>query len=157
MRAGKFREDLFYRLQVMPITLPPLRERKGDIPLLVRYYIDRYNREFRKHVRGASSEALAVLEQYRWPGNIRELRNAIERAMLLMDREWLQPDDFATLIRGTSATSQFKLPANGLVLEEVERQLLVQALERGEHTVGLAARRDFHFLGLALLFGIRSR
>jgi len=130
VRAGKFREDLFYRLQVMPITLPPLRERKGDIPLLVRYYIDRYNREFRKHVRGASSEVLAVLEQYRWPGNIRELRNAIERAMLLMDREWLQPDDFATLIRGTSATSQFKLPANGLVLEEVERQLLVQALER---------------------------
>jgi DNA-binding NtrC family response regulator len=130
VRAGRFREDLVYRLQVMPITLPPLRERRGDIPLLVRHYIDRYNRELRKRVRGASPEALAVFEQYRWPGNIRELRNAVEHAMLLMDREWLQPDDLATLVRGTSAASPFTLPANGLVLEEVERQLLVQALER---------------------------
>jgi two-component system response regulator AtoC len=129
VEEGKFREDLFYRLQVMPITLPPLRERKGDIPLLVRYYVDRYNREFKKRVRGASPEALAALEQYRWPGNIRELRNAIERAMLLMDREWLQPDDFGSLMR-SPVTSQFKLPPNGLVLEDVERQLVVQALER---------------------------
>jgi DNA-binding NtrC family response regulator len=130
VRAGRFREDLVYRLQVMPITLPPLRERRGDIPLLVRHYIDRYNRELRKRVRGASPEALAVFEQYRWPGNIRELRNAVEHAMLLMDREWLQPDDLATLVRGTSAASPFTLPANGLVLEEVDRQLLVQALVR---------------------------
>jgi DNA-binding NtrC family response regulator len=144
VQAGKFREDLFYRLQVMPITLPSLRERTGDIPLLVNYYIDRYNREFRKRVRGASSDALTVLEQYRWPGNIRELRNAIERAMLLMDREWLQPEDFATLTRGTAVTSQFKLPANGLVLEEVERQLLVQALER----VGGNQTRAGHLLGI---------
>jgi transcriptional regulator with PAS, ATPase and Fis domain len=143
VQAGKFREDLFYRLQVMPITLPPLRERTGDIPLLVSYYIDRYNREFRKRVRGASPEALTALEQYRWPGNIRELRNAIERAMLLMDREWLQPDDFATLVR-TPATSQFKLPPNGLVLEEVERQLLVQALER----VGGNQTQAGHLLGI---------
>ncbi len=130
VQAGKFREDLFYRLQVMPIALPPLRERIGDIPRLVNYYIDRYNREFRKRVKGASPEALAMLEQYRWPGNIRELRNAIERAMLLMDREWLQPDDFTTLMRSASSQSQFRLPPGGLVLEDVERQLVVQALER---------------------------
>jgi transcriptional regulator with PAS, ATPase and Fis domain len=91
--AGKFREDLFYRLQVMPISLPPLRERAGDIPRLVNHYIDRYNHEFRKRVKGVTPEALQMLEQYRWPGNIRELRNAIERAMLLIDREWLQPHD----------------------------------------------------------------
>jgi two-component system, NtrC family, response regulator AtoC len=130
VQAGKFREDLFYRLQVMPIALPPLRERAGDIPRLVNYYIDRYNREFRKRVRGVTPEALAMLEQYRWPGNIRELRNAIERAMLLMDREWLQPDDFTTLVRTAASTSQFRLPPGGLVLEEVERQLVIQALER---------------------------
>lgn len=130
VQAGKFREDLFCRLQVMSIALPPLRERAGDIPLLVEYYIDRYNREFRKRVRGATVEAMALLEQYRWPGNIRELRNAIERAMLLMDREWLEPKDFATLVLGSVASLQFRLPPDGVVLEEIERQLVVQALER---------------------------
>jgi len=130
VRAGKFREDLFYRLQVMPIALPPLRERAGDIPLLVNYYIDRYNREFRKRVRGVKPEAMIVLERYGWPGNIRELRNAIERAMLLMDREWLEAHDFTTLSRAATGSMQFQLPPHGVVLEEVERQLLVQALER---------------------------
>ncbi len=130
VQEGKVREDLFYRLQVMPIALPPLRDRIGDIPRLVKYYIDRYNREFRKRVKGASPEALVMLEHYRWPGNIRELRNAIERAMLLMDREWLLPDDFTTLLRTASSQSRFRLPPGGLVLEDVERQLVVQALER---------------------------
>ena len=130
VQAGKFREDLFYRLQVMPIMLPPLRERDGDIAVLVNYYIDRYNLEFRKHVRGVTPEALAQLQRYRWPGNIRELRNAIERAMLLMDRDWLEPGDFVTVTRSTSSATQFQLPANGVVLDEIERQLLVQALER---------------------------
>jgi two-component system response regulator AtoC len=110
VKAGKFREDLFYRLQVMPIVLPPLRERRGDVLLLANFYINRYNSEFRKRVKGLTTEAQAMLEQYRWPGNVRELRNAIERAMLLADKDRLAPDDFN--------------------LEEVERQLLVQALER---------------------------
>jgi DNA-binding NtrC family response regulator len=127
--AGKFREDLFYRLQVMPVPLPPLRERLGDVPVLAAFFIDLYNREFRKRVRGLTSAATKLLEQYQWPGNIRELRNAIERAMLLMDREWLEPDDFSGLTRSV-ASSQFKLPAEGLNLEDVERQLLIQALER---------------------------
>jgi transcriptional regulator with PAS, ATPase and Fis domain len=129
VQAGKFREDLFYRLQVMPVMLPPLRERTGDIRLLVNYFIDRYNREFKKRVKGATPEAMAVLEQYRWPGNIRELRNAIERAMLLMDRGWLEPDDFAAL-KPATAKVQFRLPQSGVVLEEIERQLLEQALAR---------------------------
>ncbi|HEY1304252.1 MAG TPA: sigma-54 dependent transcriptional regulator [Vicinamibacterales bacterium] len=129
VKAGKFREDLFYRLQVMPILLPPLRERRGDIPLLASYYIDRFNREFRKRVRGLSRAAAALLEQYQWPGNVRELRNAIERAMLLIDREWLEPADFTTLTRSVEPT-QFRLPPEGVKLEDVERQLLTQALER---------------------------
>src|SRR6476660_3170933 len=126
---GKFREDLFYRLQVMPIALPPLRERRGDIALLASYYIDVFNREFKRHVRGVSPEAMTMLEQYQWPGNIREMRNAIERAMLLVDHEWLQPGDFTTLTRSVTP-AEFKLPAEGISLDEVERQLLVQALER---------------------------
>jgi transcriptional regulator with PAS, ATPase and Fis domain len=139
VKAGKFREDLFYRLQVMPVTLPPLRERKGDVPLLVSYYVDRYNREFRKKVRGLTPEAMKLLEQYQWPGNIRELKNAIERAMLLMDRERLEPDDFTTLTRSVAATS-FKLPPEGLDLEDVERQLLMQALERANGNQTQAAQ-----------------
>ncbi len=129
VKAGKFRDDLFYRLQVMPVVLPPLRERRGDVVRLANYYIDRYNSEFRKRVRGLSPAAVTLLEQYQWPGNIRELRNAIERAMLLADRNQLEPEDFTTLTRSVAAT-QFRLPAEGLNLDEVERQLLVQALER---------------------------
>jgi two-component system, NtrC family, response regulator AtoC len=128
--AGKFREDLFYRLQVMPIMLPPLRERAGDIPLLVNYYIDRYNREFRRRVRGATPDALSLLERYAWPGNVRELRNAIERAMLLMDREWIEPGDVSSLARTVVSEQQFQLPPGGVVLEEIEKALLVQALDR---------------------------
>ena len=129
VEAGKFREDLFYRLQVMPITLPALRERRGDIPVLANFFVDRFNREFRKRVRGLSPAASELLEQYQWPGNVRELRNAIERAMLLIDREWLEPADFTTLTRSVSP-AQFRLPPEGVNLEDVERQLLIQALER---------------------------
>jgi two-component system response regulator AtoC len=131
VKAGRFREDLFYRLQVMPVTLPPLRHRTGDIPLLVEEYVARYNSEFRKGVRGVTPAAAAVLEQYAWPGNVRELRNAIERAMLLVEGDRLTPDDFGPLSRGRSSVV-FRLPPEGVVLEELERQLLVQALERSQ-------------------------
>jgi DNA-binding NtrC family response regulator len=146
VKAGKFREDLFYRLQVMPIRLPPLRQRRGDVTLLAKYFIDRFNGEFRKRVRGLSPAATELLEQYGWPGNVRELRNAIERAMLLIDRNWLEPDDFTTLTR-TVVPTQFELPREGVSLDEVERQLLIQALERagGNQTVAgqlLGINRD---------------
>jgi DNA-binding NtrC family response regulator len=143
VKAGKFREDLFYRLQVMPIPLPPLRERRGDTPLLADFYIDRFNREFRKRVRGLSKAAAALLEQYQWPGNVRELRNAIERAMLLVDHEWLEPADFTTLTRSVEP-AQFRLPPEGVNLEDVERQLLTQALERAAGNQSQAA----HLLGI---------
>ncbi len=129
VKANRFREDLFYRLQVMPIALPALRERQGDIPLLAAFFVDRFNTEFKKRVRGLSPAALALLEQYQWPGNVREMRNAIERAMLLADRDRLEPQDFTTLTRTVSPT-QFTLPPEGVDIEDVERQLLVQALER---------------------------
>jgi DNA-binding NtrC family response regulator len=131
VKAGKFREDLFYRLQVMPIALPALRERKGDVPLLANFYIDKFNGEFRKRVRGVSPAARDALEQYGWPGNVRELRNAIERAMLLVEGNVLEPEHFTTLTR-TAGAAQFRLPPDGVNLEEVERQLLLQALERAE-------------------------
>ena len=139
VKAGKFREDLFYRLQVMPIPLPALRERKGDVPLLANYYVDKFNREFRKRVRGLSAPAVDVLQQYGWPGNVRELRNAIERAMLLVEGDWLEPEHFTTLTR-TVAFAQFKLPPDGVNLDEVERQLLTQALERANGNQTQAAQ-----------------
>jgi len=129
VKENKFREDLFYRLQVMPIQLPALRARKGDVQVLAAYFIDRFNREFRKRVKGLSPAAADLLESYPWPGNVRELRNAIERAMLLVDRDRLEPEDFTTLTRTVTPT-QFRLPAEGVNLEEVERQLLTQALDR---------------------------
>jgi DNA-binding NtrC family response regulator len=129
VKNGRFRDDLFYRLQVMPVRLPPLRERVGDIRLLVAHYIDRYNREFRKHVRGLQPAAQALLDQYSWPGNVRELRNAIERAMLLANHGLLGPEDFATLSRA-AAPATFRLPPEGVDLETVERQLVIQALQR---------------------------
>jgi len=139
VKTGKFREDLFYRLQVMPIALPALRERKGDVPLLANYYVDKFNREFRKRVRGLSGAAIDVLQQYGWPGNVRELKNAIERAMLLVEGEWLEPEHFTTLTR-TVASTQFKLPPDGVNLDEVERQLLLQALERANGNQTQAAQ-----------------
>jgi two-component system, NtrC family, response regulator AtoC len=139
VKTGKFRADLYYRLQVMPIQLPPLRHRRGDVPLLAAFLIDRFNGEFRKRVRGISPAAAKTLEQYAWPGNIRELRNAIERAMLMTDRDWLEPADFATLTGSVSA-AQFKLPPEGVNIEEVERQLVVQALERSKGNQTQAAQ-----------------
>jgi transcriptional regulator with GAF, ATPase, and Fis domain len=123
----------------MPIALPPLRERKGDVPLLAKYYVDRFNREFRKRVRGLSAGATEVLEHYGWPGNVRELKNAIERAMLLVEGDLLEPEHFTTLTRTVAAT-QFRLPPEGVNLDEVERQLLMQALERANGNQTQAAQ-----------------
>jgi two-component system, NtrC family, response regulator AtoC len=142
VEAGRFREDLFYRLQVMPIVLPPLRERTGDIPLLANYYVARYNTEFRKRVRGLTADAMTAIQQHRWPGNIRELRNAIERAMLLLEDEWIGAEQL-TVVRNGSAML-FHLPPEGVNLEQLERLLLVQALDRADGNQTQAG----HLLGI---------
>jgi len=139
VKAGRFREDLFYRLQVMPIALPPLRARLGDVPLLAAFFIDRFNTEFRKKVRGLTPAATQLLEQYGWPGNVRELRNAIERATLLADGDRLDASDLTTLTRTVSPV-HFRLPPEGVNIEDVERQLLVQALERSKGNQTQAAQ-----------------
>jgi DNA-binding NtrC family response regulator len=130
VRQGKFREDLFYRLNVVPVALPPLRERAADIPLLLAYYVDMYNSEFKKRVQGIAPDAMARLQAYGWPGNIRELRNAVERAMLLGEGRTLTLDDFPMTGGPTRLTEGVALPANGIELDQLERSLVVQALER---------------------------
>ena len=144
VRAGHFREDLFYRLNVLPIALAPLRAHLDDVPALVGFYVDQFNREFRKQVRGASTEALRELRAYGWPGNIREVRNAVERAMLLVEGAWLEPKDFPVLAAKAQAAHGIALPAEGVDLEELERSLVVQALERS----GYNQTRSAALLGL---------
>ena len=131
VRKGRFRDDLYYRLNVLPIVLPPLRARTDDIPSLVHYFVDAYNTEFRKHVRGLTDEAMRRLQTYGWPGNIRELRNAVERAMLLVEGDELTADQFPVATSaGARLTEGVPLPATGIDLEQLERSLVVQALDR---------------------------
>ena len=130
VRQGRFRDDLFYRLNVLPLKLPALRAHLEDVPALVSFYIDIFNREFKKAVRGASSAALRLLSAYSWPGNVRELRNAVERAMLLATGDTLELADFPIGTADSRGMHTVELPADGLDLEEIERSLVVQALER---------------------------
>jgi len=130
VRKGHFRSDLFYRLNVVPIKLPALRQRPNDIPDLVNFYVDLYNTEFRKRIRSVAPSAMEKLKAYAWPGNVRELRNSVERAMLLAEGDELTLENFA--VGGTSgyAAGAVELPANGVDLEQWERSFVLQALER---------------------------
>jgi two-component system response regulator AtoC len=130
VHQGRFREDLYYRLNVLPIALPPLRDRADDIPRLVDFYVDAYSREFKRRIHGVAPAAMEKLKRHSWPGNIRELRNAVERAMLLADGDTLTADDFATALMGARLSERVELPPGGIDLEQLERSLLVQALER---------------------------
>jgi len=130
VKSHRFRSDLFFRLNVLPIVLPALRSHAEDIPLLVEYFIDAFNSEFRKRVLGATPAAYSLLQSYGWPGNVRELRNVIERAMLLSDGERLDGRDFSAMTKAVSAGNDFELPATGVDLEQLERSVLVQALRR---------------------------
>ena len=131
VKRGRFREDLYYRLNVMPIVMPPLRQRSDDIPTLLAYYVDNFNREFRKKIRRIAPAAMERLKAYPWPGNIRELRNAVERAMLLAEGEELTIGHFPIVDqRALDLSESVELPAGGIDLEQLERSLVVQALQR---------------------------
>jgi DNA-binding NtrC family response regulator len=148
VRSGRFRDDLFYRLNVLRLEVPPLRARREDIPLLAQYYIELYAREFKRPVRGLTHGAEAALTAYSWPGNVRELRNLVERAVLLAEGDRLTPADFESLHTARSVTpasqDAFTLPPEGVNLEDVERRLVVQALDR----VGGNQTRAAALLGL---------
>ena len=131
--AGTFREDLYYRLNVVTIQMPPLRERKEDIGALTGFFIRRFAAELKKKVQGLDADALKLLMRYHWPGNIRELENAVERAMLLADGPQISADDLRLGETVTSsprdAVSVVKIPPTGIALEEIERIALVEALK----------------------------
>jgi DNA-binding NtrC family response regulator len=127
---GRFRRDLFYRLNVLPIAIPPLRARAEDIASLVEHFIHAFNAEFRKKVTGVSPAAAALLQRYGWPGNVRELRNVVERAMLLAEGPRLEARDFPALGAAQAPADQFELPPKGVDFEQLERSLVLQALRR---------------------------
>lgn len=132
IQEGKFREDLYYRLNVLPVHLPPLRERREDIPLLVNYFLKRYNATFRKKIEGITNPAMEYLMNYNWPGNIRELKNVVERAVALKDDGIITPGDlpFDIFIKGNIHKG---FPAEGRLKEankDFEKQYIEAVLER---------------------------
>ncbi|HET6487337.1 MAG TPA: sigma 54-interacting transcriptional regulator, partial [Spirochaetia bacterium] len=128
--GGRFREDLYYRLNVVTISLPPLREREGDVELLSEYFLGKFNRVLNKKVRRISPPALRLLNGYRWPGNIRELENTMERAVLMAETDQITPEDLSLPFKPEHKASEaiIRIPADGLKWEEVEKDLIVQAL-----------------------------
>ncbi|RMG69505.1 MAG: sigma-54-dependent Fis family transcriptional regulator, partial [Nitrospirae bacterium] len=136
VKEGTFREDLFFRLKVIPIYLPPLRERGQDIILLANYFIDRFNKEFRKNVKGLSREVERIFLEYHWPGNVRELKNVIERVMILENAEYIKPEHLpAEFTSGESLKLRriealnIEIPPGGIDIEDVEKGLIEKALE----------------------------
>ncbi len=129
VREGAFRDDLLYRLDVFRIHLPPLRERHGDIPLLAGSFIQRYNRSYQKRVIGLTPECAGLLQSYRWPGNARELRNVMQRAVLLCDGATITPEHLPARFRMPRAESDETVSFRvGTTLQEVEREMIVRTL-----------------------------
>jgi len=152
VRDGAFREDLYYRLMVIPVEIPPLRDRVEDIPLLITHFIDRFNTEFRKKTQGLTPDAMDCCEQYGWPGNVRELRNVVERAMILENKEFLDVEDLPQAIRAAfedfngaglrpiADAPAFELPDSGYGLQEMEELMVRQALEKTAGNQSRAAK-----------------
>jgi transcriptional regulator with PAS, ATPase and Fis domain len=142
VREGRFREDLYYRLNVIPIVLPPLRERRTDIPLLVEHFVKKYTAGGRQ--KEVSEQALSILISYDWPGNVRELESVIERALLLSEGERIVPEDLPAAVRSGIAAPRgplsLEIPDAGIDLEALERSLIVKALDKVDGNVSRAAR-----------------
>jgi two-component system response regulator AtoC len=130
VEEGMFREDLFYRINVMHIHLPPLRERRGDIALLVGHFIDRFNNKLNKNIEGPSSEAMSLLMDYHWPGNVRELENIIERSILLATGRWITPAQFPPEMNMARRPSPYFEPGEGLSIKKASKRLQRDLIEK---------------------------
>lgn len=147
VRDGEFREDLYYRLCVVPVTLPPLRERRDDIPLLAAHFLDKYRRASGINKLRIADGAFSLLTSYAWPGNVRELENAIHRCVVTSTSDEIGPADLPENIRlGAAKTSGalFELPEEGIVLDEVEKDIIRRALEKN----GFNQTRTARYLGI---------
>ena len=169
---GAFREDLFYRLNVFPITVPPLRERREDIPALALHFLNRFSEETRKDIRGFTKEAMDLLMRYDWPGNVRELRNVIERLVIMADEnmvghvhlpvfmETQRAGSAASVPRTKEELKEIKKHAREKAIEEIERSFILEALRRNDWNVTKAAEdtglQRQNFQTLMRKYGIRS-
>jgi two-component system response regulator AtoC len=141
VREGSFREDLYYRLNVISIHVPPLRERKEDIPLLVDHFIDRFNMESGKRVEGISEEALEALMEYDWPGNVRELENVIERAVIINKGGIILPGDLPPhLLKRQPHLRAASVHQSQMTLQEVERAHILNTLEENDWNIQRTAK-----------------
>ncbi len=145
--AGRFREDLFYRLNVIPVMAPALRERSSDIPLLIEYFINLFNQSKKRDISGVSSEAIEYLTRYRWPGNVRELENIIERMVILASSQEITVADLPDKImmrQGGSLVGAGEIPTQGFVLQqevaEYEKGIIIQALNQTDWVKNRAAK-----------------
>jgi DNA-binding NtrC family response regulator len=142
IEQGRFREDLYYRLNVMSITIPPLREREGDVELLASFFLRKYAAEMAKKVTRVDPAALRMLSAYHWPGNIRELENTIERAIIMAETDAITPGDLSLPVKAELKADQaiVRIPAGGIQWEQVEKDLILQALALGGWVQKEAAR-----------------
>src|SRR5215510_12482427 len=137
VKENHFREDLYYRLNIIPITIPPLRNRRDDIPPLIEFFIAKHNTELNRRIKGLTPSAINLVMEYAWPGNVRQLESAIERAILLCVADEIQSEDLPVEIRQQSQPAgafDFKLPPEGISFEEVEKSLIIQAMEQTNWT-----------------------
>jgi two-component system NtrC family response regulator len=148
VKDGRFRDDLFYRINVVPVRMPALRERADDIPELTRFFIRRYSTRFRKPIEGISDTAMRLLKQHTWPGNVRELENLIERLVAVNDRGWIDEEDipleYHLAHMGATARAQDSLLEEAV--DTFERSFILKSLERCEWNVTATAR----YLGVPL-------
>jgi DNA-binding NtrC family response regulator len=142
VKEGTFREDLYYRLNVIPIRMPALRDRIEDLPALARFFLTRYNRKFRKNIQGIADSTLRVLGAYWWPGNIRELENLVERLVAVTDKDWITDEDLPYEFHVAQLDSEGPVTENLLdrAVTTFERNFIVRALEKGAWNVTATAK-----------------
>ena len=142
IKKGTFREDLFYRLNVIRVNLPPLRERGSDIKTLAEFFLEKYSKAAGIALDGISKQALKLLMNYSWPGNVRQLESVVERSVLMAESNYIEPDDLPSEITACGSLAggiYFDLPAEGIDFEALEKGLIVKAMERAEWVIGKAA------------------
>ena len=143
VKEGRFREDLYYRLNVIPIRMPALRDRLEDLPELARFFLRRYNNKFRKNIQGIADSTLDILSSYWWPGNIRELENLIERLVAVSDKDWITDEDLPYELHVAKLDTQDHAATENLLeraLSTFERNFIVRALDRHEWNTTATAR-----------------